>query len=112
MAKDQFTFEIKEKGRAVLPAGLREACGFEVGVELVAVPLGPGQALLQTRAAALELLWAAPVEDQGTDAVGELLRTRAAQVEDFEARLAAPAPAPVGTDDPRAVQAFLADLGL
>ena len=49
MTRDVYLFEVKEKGRSVLPAGLRAQCGFEVGMTIVAVALGPRRALIQTR---------------------------------------------------------------
>jgi bifunctional DNA-binding transcriptional regulator/antitoxin component of YhaV-PrlF toxin-antitoxin module len=76
-----YEFEIREKGRAVLPAGLRSACGFGVGTRLIARPLGPGQAIVETAEAVLARIWAdAPRED--VDAVGELLRWRAEEAAD------------------------------
>ncbi len=78
MARDVYSFEVKEKGRSVLPAGLRAQCGFEVGVEIVAVALGAGRALLETRDALLEDLWASQPATGG-DGVEDLRKARAAE---------------------------------
>jgi bifunctional DNA-binding transcriptional regulator/antitoxin component of YhaV-PrlF toxin-antitoxin module len=52
-----FRFEIKEKGRVVLPAGLRDACGLGVGAQLVARPLGAGRFVVETDERVLERIW-------------------------------------------------------
>lgn len=59
MSTAQYGFEVKAKGRAVIPAGLRAACGFEPGTMLHARPLGPGQAVIETSEAILDRIWAA-----------------------------------------------------
>jgi bifunctional DNA-binding transcriptional regulator/antitoxin component of YhaV-PrlF toxin-antitoxin module len=73
-----YDFEVKEKGRAVLPAGLRSECGFDVGVRVVAYAVGPGRAILETTDAVIERIWSgAPAHT--TDGVEELKRWRAEQ---------------------------------
>lgn len=79
MAPEQhYEFEVKDKGRAVLPAGLRSVCGFEPGTRLTARPMGPGQALVETRQAVLARIWSHRPEGR-TDGVGALRRWRAEQ---------------------------------
>ena len=78
MTRDVYLFEVKEKGRSVLPAGLRAQCGFEVGMTIVAVALGPGRALIQTRDALLEELWASQPATGG-DGAEDLRKERAAE---------------------------------
>lgn len=73
-----YDFEVKEKGRAVLPAGLRNECGFGVGVRVIAHALGPGRAILETADAVIERIWAG-VPEHTTDGVEELKRWRAEQ---------------------------------
>jgi bifunctional DNA-binding transcriptional regulator/antitoxin component of YhaV-PrlF toxin-antitoxin module len=102
-----FSFEVKEKGRVVLPAGLRGACGFEVGSRLVARALGPGQAIVETSDAVMERIWSgAPTES--VDAVGALWEWRAQEAE----RMAQVEPA--GDDDSaaKAAESMLRTLGL
>lgn len=72
-----FRFEVKDKGRVVLPAGLRAACDFSTGTELVARPLGPGRFVVETDAVILERIWAGRPE-MVTDAVDELAKWRSA----------------------------------
>jgi bifunctional DNA-binding transcriptional regulator/antitoxin component of YhaV-PrlF toxin-antitoxin module len=73
-----YDFEVKEKGRAVLPAGLRSECGFDVGVRVVAYAVGPGRAILETTDAVIERIWSG-VPAHTTDGVEELKRWRAEQ---------------------------------
>lgn len=61
----------------VLPAGLRSACGFSTGTELVARPLGPGRFVVETEEVVLERIWAGRPET-ATDVVGELAEWRSA----------------------------------
>ena len=49
-----FTTEVKQKGRVLLPSGLREVAQFEEGTHLVAKSDKPGVVVLSTRAALLE----------------------------------------------------------
>lgn len=84
-----YEFEVKEKGRAVLPAGLRAACGFDVGVRLVARQIGPGQAVIETTDAVAERIWSG-IPEGSTDAVEELALLRSAQLSRHQERAARP----------------------
>ena len=75
-----YSFEIKDKGRVVLPASLRGACGFEVGSRLVARTLGPGQAIVETADAVMDRIWSG-VPAEPVDAVGALWDWRAEEAE-------------------------------
>lgn len=75
---ERYEFEVKAKGRAVLPAGLRARCGFEPGTRLSARPLGRGQALIETADAVLNRIWSHR-PDHETDGVEELRRWRDAE---------------------------------
>jgi bifunctional DNA-binding transcriptional regulator/antitoxin component of YhaV-PrlF toxin-antitoxin module len=81
MTAPQFDFEVKAKGRAVLPAGLRTACGFEPGTRLHARPTGPGQAVVETTDAILNRIWSAniSVDTDGVDTVKAWRSEEAAQ---------------------------------
>lgn len=57
MATTRFELHVKQKGRTVLPVGFREACGFGTDVTLIARPIGPGQAIIETMDAVLARLW-------------------------------------------------------
>ena len=72
----RFEFEIKDKGRVVLPGGLRDICGFSVGTRLVARPLGKGQAIIETTDAVLERIWAGVPEQHAGSAVEALKQMR------------------------------------
>ena len=78
MTAPQYDFEVKAKGRAVLPAGLRTACGFEPGTRLHARPTGPGQAVVETTDAILNRIWSANSPD-GTSGVEDLRAWRTAE---------------------------------
>lgn len=73
-----YDFEVKEKGRAVLPVGLRNECGFDVGVRVIAHAVGPGRAILETADAVIDRIWSG-VPGHSTDGVEELKRWRAEQ---------------------------------
>lgn len=75
-----FELHVKDKGRTVLPVALRDACGFETGVTLIARQIGPGQAIVETENSILERMWSRNVED-GTDGVEALRAMRAADNE-------------------------------
>ena len=72
-----FRFEVKAKGRIVLPAALRELCGFAEGTELIARPLGRGRFVVETQDAVLERIWDACPEP-APDAVADLEAWRTA----------------------------------
>lgn len=110
MATEVYNFEIKEKGRSVWPVGLRAACGFDPGVEVVATPLGKGRALVETHEAVLEELWAGQSSDDA-DGVEALQQRRA-----LEARMAVDVanraePAGVPAGPASEVEDFLDGLG-
>jgi bifunctional DNA-binding transcriptional regulator/antitoxin component of YhaV-PrlF toxin-antitoxin module len=103
-----FSFEVKEKGRVVLPVGLRVACGFEVGSRLVARTLGPGQAIIETADAVMERIWSGVPTEQ-TDAVAGLWDWRAKEAE----RMTLGQPVPADEEaSARASKATLRKLGL
>jgi bifunctional DNA-binding transcriptional regulator/antitoxin component of YhaV-PrlF toxin-antitoxin module len=104
--KSTFSFEVKEKGRVVLPAGLRRACGFEVGSRLVARSLGPGQAIVETADAVMERIWSG-VPAEPVDAVGALWEWRAEEAERMTQSASPPDAGVAG-----AGQAMLRKLGL
>ncbi|MDQ3728779.1 MAG: hypothetical protein M3355_04245 [Actinomycetota bacterium] len=106
----RFEFEVKEKGRAVLPVGLRTACGFEVGTRLVARPIGPGQAIVETTDAVLDRIWSGIPSGTQVDAVAELATARAGEVALREQRATANAAGDERSDE-RSV-ALLTALGL
>lgn len=110
MSHDIYHFEMRDKGRSVLPAGLRRACGFEVGTELTAWRVGPGKAIIETRQALLEDLWSSP-RDDGGDGVEELAHMRLNDAERLTARTT---PSwPEGVDEPAAdedIDTFLRSL--
>lgn len=76
--EEQYEFEVKAKGRVVLPAGLRTVCGFEPGTRVSARPIGRGQAILETTDAVLERIRSYG-PDHETDGVEELRRWRDAE---------------------------------
>ena len=107
----RFEFEVKEKGRAVLPVGLRTACGFEVGTRLVARPIGPGQAIVETTDAVLDRIWSGiPSGTTQVDAVAELATARAEAVALREQRATATAAGDERSDERSS--ALLPALGL
>lgn len=94
--EERFEFEVKAKGRVVLPAALRDACGFVPGTRVSVRPIGRGQAILETADAALERIWSYGPGHE-TDGVEELRRWR-----DAEAARERPMPE---SEDPGAVGA-------
>lgn len=82
--EEQYEFEVKAKGRVVLPAGLRTVCGFEPGTRVTARPIGRGQAILETAEAVLERIRSYG-PDRQTDGVEDLRQWR-----DAEARAGRP----------------------
>jgi bifunctional DNA-binding transcriptional regulator/antitoxin component of YhaV-PrlF toxin-antitoxin module len=103
-----YDFEVKEKGRAVLPAGLRRDCGFDVGVRVTARPLGPGRALLETADSVIERIWSG-VPGHPTDGVEDLKRWRSEQA---AASANVATVADEGTDGPAVGDQLLKALGL
>lgn len=72
-----FRLAVKDKGRTVLPAGLRQACGFSPGDALRARPIGPGQFIVETDEAVLTRIWSRlPEPHEASDGVDELSRWR------------------------------------
>lgn len=61
-----YRISVKHKGRAVLPVGLQQACGFAPGDDLVARPLGQGRFLVESSSAIMERIWS-QVPHGGTD---------------------------------------------
>ena len=111
MSTAQYEFEVKAKGRAVIPAGLRSACGFEPGTMLHARPLGPGQAVVETSEAILERIWSANTSPEAdTGGVEDLAAWRANEVLGSNASPDAEAGSPEPLTD--AGRATLAALGL
>lgn len=109
---EMYHFEVKDKGRVVLPAALRSKWGFDVGSQLVARPLGPGQIVVETTDAVLERIWSGLPSDDA-DAVADLRATRDAQAALLEARAAEPYVAPAIEDaSARRAATLLAALGL
>lgn len=70
------TVRVDDRGRVVLPAGLRRQLGLAEGDELLAEVDGLGLRLVSRRAAAYALVGAAAVGDDDGSAVSELLRER------------------------------------
>lgn len=81
MSHDIYHFEVREKGRSVLPAGLRGACGFEIGTEVAAWQIGPGKAVIETRQALLEEVWVSNSNEGDVDGVEELRDMRRVESE-------------------------------
>lgn len=72
-----FQLSLKDKGRTVIPTGLRRAGHFEEAEELIAIPLPEGGFVAKTRMQVLEELWSSLPEAGAETAVDELLRHRA-----------------------------------
>jgi len=109
MPPTHFELHVKDKGRTVLPAALRDACSFEVGATLIARPTGPGRAVVETEASVLERMWGRNTADEA-DGVEELKVARAADNELLERRAT-----DLGEGDERSdarAAALLAELGL
>jgi len=70
------TVRVDDRGRVVLPAGLRRRLGLSEGDELLAEVDGLGLRLVSRRAAAFALVGAADPGGQEGSAVSELLRER------------------------------------
>lgn len=70
------TVRVDDRGRVVLPAGLRRQLGLSEGDELLAEVDGLGLRLVSRRAAAFALVGAAASDGHEGSAVGELLRER------------------------------------
>lgn len=70
------TVRVDDRGRVVLPAGLRRRLGLSEGDELLAEVDGVGLRLVSRRAAALALVGAANLDGHEGSAVSELLRER------------------------------------
>ncbi|MGQ0482340.1 MAG: AbrB/MazE/SpoVT family DNA-binding domain-containing protein [Pseudonocardia sp.] len=73
---------VDDRGRIVLPAGLRRQLGLVAGDELLAEVDGPGLRLVSRRAAAFALLGAAAGDDHDGGAVSDLLRERRRDLDD------------------------------
>lgn len=68
---------IGDKGRAVLPAPVREAANVARGDELIARAEGPGRIVLETREAIQARVWAhAPANAEQADALGDVRAMR------------------------------------
>jgi AbrB family looped-hinge helix DNA binding protein len=70
------TVRVDDRGRVVLPAGLRRQLGLSEGDELLAEVDGLGLRLVSRRAAAFALVGAATPDGDEGSAVSELLRER------------------------------------
>ncbi len=68
-----FHFEVKDKGRVVLPAALRAECAIDTGTELVARSVAPGCFIVETMDVVLDRIWAGAT-DSGVEAVVDLER--------------------------------------
>lgn len=105
----RYELHVKDKGRTVFPVDLRNECGFEAGTTLIARPLGPGRALIETTEAILESLWAG-IPEEPVGAVESLLEARRAEAALEAARAADPG---LGDEDSDAkAAALLQALGL
>lgn len=70
-------FELGAKGRAVIPAAVRQEAGLEVGQTLVARAEGPGRIVLETPAAVQARVWAAaPDQDESADSTRDIRALR------------------------------------
>jgi len=69
-----FHIEVGQKGRALLPAGLRRATGIGVGTELVAQVIGEGEILLATKQAVLRRIQGGAPQHEGAVEVLEEVR--------------------------------------
>ncbi len=71
-----FVLSVKAKGRTVLPAGLRDACGFAVGDELRARPISDGTFVVESHDAILARLRSGRAGETPTGGVEEVVRLR------------------------------------
>ena len=71
-----FVLSVKAKGRTVLPAGLRDACGFGTGTTLRARPIGAGSFVVESQDAILARLRDGRPRDEVTEGVDDLIRWR------------------------------------
>lgn len=99
-----------DRGRLVLPAALRRACGLEQGQEVVAVVDDDGRITIDTRGALLERLRVARTQVSEGSAVEELHDWRAATDGERARRLEHPELDPA--DSERRGRELLQHLGL
>lgn len=108
-------FELGAKGRAVIPAAVRQEARVEVGQALIARADGVGRIVLETPAAVQERVWAAAAQpDDSADSVSDIRALRAEDNRLTEAaaqhRRGASGVSEEPDDDPG--EALLAALGL
>lgn len=111
LMETHFRLSVKDKGRTVLPTALQRECGFAVGAELIARPLGPGRFLVETADAVLDRIWSGVPTDGPTDAVAELAAWRTHSSSERMAALSAGAPDADGTETDHGAE-LLRELGL
>ena len=102
---------VKEKGRAVLPAALRQVCAFDVGDELIAVPVGPGRFMVETRQAVLDRIGQGLPDGEGTAGTEDLEAWRQHSEEGRRGRLDSAVVSDPAASDARTA-AMLAELGI
>lgn len=76
MTIHSYQISIKDRGRIVIPVGLRREAGFSEEVELVATPLVTGGFTVRSRQQILESLWERTLAKGSEEVVSELLTER------------------------------------
>lgn len=82
------TVKLDDKGRVGLPASIRADAGLDSSDALVAVVVGPGRILLETRAAIQRAVWEAAPGAVAQDATSSIRELRRGDAEMSDANIA------------------------
>ena len=74
-------FRVGAKGRVVLPSAVRRAASIDEGAEVVARFVGPGQLLIETRAAVRARVWQAAPGAGELDVIADVRFMRSEDIE-------------------------------
>ena len=94
-----YRLTVGDRGRIVLPAAMRRACGIDKGHELIAAVDGDGRISIDTRGALLEKLRTARLRLNDTSGVDDLREWRGTSDAERFHRLEHPTMDPEGADE-------------
>ena len=76
MTAHSYQISLKDRGRIVIPAGLRREAGFSEEVELVATSIAGGGFIVRSRQQILDSLWEKTLSSGVKDVVSEFVSER------------------------------------